>query len=97
MVSSPQISINCSVASSDQVTARWVLQGVSGSTKEEDAILELLLLLSTRLCEIRKFGHGTPKKQAGTTYSRGPGPETFLGTRTRHISIYTAKIEGAGP
>ena len=39
----------------------------------------------------QKFGHGTRKKRAGTTYSHGPGPQTFLGT------VYTANIEGAGP
>ena len=44
-----------------------------------------------------KYGHGTPKKRARTTYSHGPGPQTFLGTRAQHISVYTAKIEDAVP
>jgi len=43
----------------------------------------------------QKNRHGTAKKRAGSTYTDGLGTPKMLGTGAHHLSIYTAKIEGA--
>ena len=83
------MSINASVSSLLQVTPRLV------SCPTETPCCKKCVC-QTHFSGERKW-HGTAIRRAETTYPHGLGTRMFWGTRATNFSIYTTKMEGAGP